>query len=121
MIHNEFLNGIPGLVAGNSVDIPSHLAFSSEDIEPQFTDNTLSGEIGSRNSLNTATVSDNTVTFNGFRPSTAPDADGDYLNSLGLFTAATDGNLWATALTASLLHETSFNIEVNHTVRFNRG
>ena len=120
MIHNKFLNALPNLVGGSTQRIPTHLTFSSDDVSVQFTDNSISGETGSRISLDTPSIDNNSITFVADRPSTLPPSGGTRLNASALFTSSSDGDMWATALISSVLHTTSFNIEVRHTFNFVR-
>lgn len=121
MIQNTFLNKLPQLVAGSTVNLPSHMAFSSSATLPVESDNTLTGEIGTRVSFDSTTIDSNSLTFTGTRSSVAPGASGDTLTSFGIMNSTTGGDMWATAIMSSLLHTTSFDIELNMTVRFDRG
>lgn len=120
MIHNQFLYGLPNLIGGSTQEIPSHLAFSSDEVTINETDSSLSGEAGSRIALETPEIVNNTITFIGVRSSVVPPSGGTYLNASGLFTSDLVGELWATTLIPSLLHTSSFDLEVRHSVRFNR-
>jgi hypothetical protein len=121
MIHNTFLTDIPNLVAGNAVTIPAYMAFGSSGTPLVETNNAMNGEVGSRVAFDATTVDNNAITFTGTRLSTAPGASGQTLTAVGVMNSSAGGDLWASAIMSSLLHTTAFEIEINETVRFNRG
>jgi len=119
-IHDTFLTDIPQLVRGDSISVISHMTFSSDDIQPAISDNTLAGETLPRIALQQTTVDGNLITWRATRNSTVPPFGGTFLNVEAVFTASTGGNMWASALLSSLLHTTSFDLEIRHTVTFDR-
>ena len=120
MIHDYTLTTIPKLLIGSSVDVPSHLAFSSDDITPQYADTSISGEAGARISFSASEADGNAVIYTGTRTSVVPPAGGTYLNVSALEDASTGGNMWASALLSSLLHTTSFDLEIRHQITIDR-
>jgi len=120
MIHTTILTEIPNLLIGNSVDLPSHMAFSSDDITPALADTSISGEAGNRIAFSSSEVDGNSVTFTATRNSTIPPFGGTYLNVSALMNSSAGGEMWVSALLSSLLHTTSFDLEIRHTLIFDR-
>lgn len=116
---DTFLNQIAGVVNGESFTQPSYVGFSSTAITIDPTDTSLSGEYGNRVSVsNSRTL--NEVTLSGVRSGAIASSDGDRLNSFGLFNSSTVGDLHSEALISSLLHTTSFDVEVDWKITFSR-
>ncbi|HEY9702640.1 MAG TPA: hypothetical protein V6C58_09350 [Allocoleopsis sp.] len=120
MINDNFLNGLATLVTGGSYSIPSYLAFGSTTGTLTANDIITSGEFD-RNILTSDSNSANTATFVGAR--TGAEANNEYVNIIGLVNTSTlfgSNDIQANFLLPSVLHSTSFdlNIEVNFT--FNR-
>jgi hypothetical protein len=120
MITDNFLNTIAGWVNGETATIPSFVAWSSSAITPAGTDTSLPSEYTTRTSAS-GTRTLNATTFNSTRLSTLATSTGDYINSLGLLTASTAGTLYAEALVPSILHTTTFDLEVDWTITVSRG
>lgn len=120
MINDNFLLGMAKLAGGQSYTIPSHLAFGSTTGTLTSADLVTSGEFD-RNALSTPDVATNVVKYIGSRSSV--EGDNTYINVIGLHNTSTpysSGDLQANFLVPSLLHTTSFDIEVEFWVSFNR-
>ena len=120
MINDNFLNGMASLAGGQSYTLPSHLAFGSTTGTLTSADLITSGEFD-RNAVSTPVVATNVVKFIGSRSSV--EGDNNYINVIGFHnsgTAYSSGNLQTNFLVPSLLHTTSFDIEVEFWISFNR-
>ena len=118
MIPDVSLNNMAALLKGDTVVVPSHLTFGTTVITPSAGDTTLDGETGSRIELSTPTRTNNIVFFEGIR--TGAIANDEYLNATALFNSTSGGTLYAEATMASVLHTTTFDIEVDWRIEFNR-
>ena len=118
MITDTFLNRIAGWINGESGDSPSNIAFSSSVITPDGTETSLPSEYGRSSADGTRILSE--TTYNGLRSGAIASSTGDYINSLGLLTASTGGDLLVEALVPSVLHTTSFDFEVDWTITVDR-
>ena len=103
---------------GESNTIPSHVAFSSTVITPDTADTSIPGELD--RSATSGTRVTNQVTFNALRSGATASSTGDYINTLGLFTSTSGGNLYAEALVPSVLHTTTFDLEIDWKVTIER-
>lgn len=121
MINDNILNGVAQLLSGGSYTIPSYLAFGSTTGTLTAQDIVTSGEFD-RNALDSDSASANVVKYIGKRLST--EANNEYVNVIGLHNASTlasSGNLQANFLVPSLLHTTSFDINVEFWFSIERG
>jgi hypothetical protein len=121
MINNNLLNGVASLLAGGSYTIPSYLAFGSTSGLLTAADIVTSGEFD-RNALTGYTVSNNTTKFNGTRLST--EASNETVNIISLTNSGTlrgSNDIQVSFLVPSLLHTTSFDLNVEVWVTVNRG
>jgi hypothetical protein len=121
MINDEFLEGMATLASGGSYTVISHLAFGSTSGTITATDLITSGEF-ERDTIDSTTSTGNTVTYVGSRSSAVADGT-TYINVVGWHNASTlasSGNLQANFLLPSLLQTTSFDLEFELTIDFNR-
>ena len=118
MINDNYLEGLAKLVVGESVTIPSHMAFGSSNDDLTASDTTLAGEFD-RISLETGETNGTIAKIIGVRSSV--DADDETVFDIGLFNAASNGNLWSATLISSLLHTTDFDLEVQFWIEHQRG
>lgn len=120
MINDNYLNGMAKLASGESYTIPSHLAFGSTTGTLSSADLITSGEFD-RNSLDDQASATNVAKYFGSRSSA--EANNEYINILSFTNSDTlrgSGDIQANFLVSSLLHTTSFDIEVEMWVSFNR-
>lgn len=122
MINDRLLNGIATYLGlGTGFSIPSHLAFGSIPGTLTSADVVTSGEFD-RNSIDSASVTLNQVKFSGARVST--EAGNEYVNVISLTNGSTLGgssDIMVNFLVPSLLHTTSFDINVDVWLTINRG
>ena len=121
MINNNLLQGVAALLAGSSYTIPSHLAFGSTTGTLTAADIITSGEFD-RNALDSKTTTGATARLSGGRIST--EANNEQVAMVGLHNSATlssSNNLQAAFLVSSLIHTTSFDIDVEFWFTFQSG
>lgn len=121
MLNDNFLNGMASLAAGESYTIISHLAFGSTTGTVTATDTITSGEFD-RNAIDSTDAVGNVVKYIGSRSSA--EANGStYINVVGWHNSATlasSGNVQANFILPSLLQTTSFDLELELWVGFER-
>lgn len=120
MINDNLLNGVASLLAGGSYTIPSNLAFGSTSGVLTAQDVITSGEFD-RNTLSTYSSTNNLVKFIGSRLST--EANNQVVNIISLTNSNTLGgssDIQASFLVPSLIHTTSFDINVEFWININR-
>ena len=105
-------SNIAGVLVGDSFNIPSHIAFSSTVVTLDPTSSTLTGEFGSRVAT-TPSRELNVATYSAIRSGAVASSTGDRINSIGLFSSSTGGELYSIVLVPSLLHTTSFDFEID--------
>lgn len=113
MITNTFLQRVAGLINGESVAVPSYGAFSSSVLTADATRTSLPDELDATRLTITGTRSGATTTFSFLRSGTAASSSGDYINTMALIDSATGGYVLSDLLVPSLLHTTSFDVEVD--------
>lgn len=114
MLTDNLLVDLAKYLNGESSELISHLAFSSDAITPSATDTSISGQLGSRVAVTGVRSStEPTVTFSGLRSGAVASSDGDYVNLNALFTSSTGGTLMAEAIVPSVLHTTDYDLEVD--------
>jgi len=120
MITDTFLNRIAGLINGESVNIPSSAAFSSDVITAAATDTSLPSELDNpRLSVSKSRVL-NTTTYSFVRSGTVVGSSGDYLNAVALIDSATDGFVLSETSVPSLLQTSSFDVSVDWKITVER-
>ena len=119
MINDSYLEGAAGLVIGQSIDIPSHMAFGSTFGTLTGADIITSGEFD-RVSLSTGERSGAIAKHIGLRSSASASSDGDLIQVVGIHTSSAGGDLWTNMLLSSLLHTTDFDVEVEMWGTFER-
>lgn len=110
MITNNFLNELAKAVNGESYVSPGVVAFSSTTKTLSPSDTSLGGELDYDATSGSRVT--NEVTFNALRSGTIVSAGGDRINSLGLLDTST-GTLLAEALVPSVLHTSTYDLDVN--------
>lgn len=118
MISDHFLEQIAAAINGESYDTPAYMAFSSSVITPDATATSLPTEIGRDATTNSRVT--NIVTFSATKSGATVGAGGDRINSLGLVDTSTGGTLFAQALVPSVLHTSTYDLEVNWKVKVER-
>lgn len=114
-----FLNTMAAALAQETYVVPAYLAFGTSSISPSLTDTAIDGEVGDRSSLSNPSREDNEVTYTALRlAGDVVGSSGDNIKSLGLLTAATDGDLLTLRSLPGILQTTSFDIDVTVKVRF---
>lgn len=116
---DTFLNQVAGVLNSESMTVPSHIGFSSTAITIDPSDTTLSGEFGSR----VAVTSDRTLnetTFSCIKTGATVGSSGERINAMGLFNAASSGDLHAEALVSSSLQTSDFDVELDWIVKLQR-
>jgi len=117
MITDIFLEEVAKYMNAEASTTVSDLTFSSTVITPDATDTSVAGELGARvTTTNSRSSTVPTVTFIGTRSGAIASSSGDFVNLVALFTASSGGNLMAEALVPSVLHTTSFDLEVNWSI-----
>ena len=113
-VMNNMLTETAKAIAGESYSVMSHLAFSTDtSFAIAVSDSAISGESGDRIALSDSR-SVATVTFNGTRTGAlVASSDGETLTGAGTLSASSGGTLFSEILLPSLLHTTSFDIEVD--------
>lgn len=120
MITDLFLNEMAKALAGESYVVPTYLAFGSSVITESAGSTTLSGEFGSRVAV-TDSRSTSTVTFTGTRSAASVSTSaGDTLNSMGLKSSSSGGTHLSETALSSIIHTTTFDIEVESIITFGR-
>lgn len=120
MINDNYLNGMAKLAVGEAYTIPSHLAFGSTTGTITSADLVTSGEFD-RNALDSDSQSTNVAKYIGSRSSAT--AGNEYINVISFVNSSTlrgSGDIQSNFLISSLLHTTSFDVEVEWWVSFNR-
>jgi hypothetical protein len=122
MINDNLLNGVATTIGvGSGYSIPSHLAFGSTTGTLTAADVITSGEFD-RNALSGVVVNNNSITFTGARLST--EANNEYVNVISMTNSGTlrgSNDIQVSFLVPSLLHSTSFDINVDIYLTVNRG
>ena len=118
MITDIFLNNLAKAINGESFTLPAYNAFSSSVITVDATDTSLPTEYD-RSSASGARIN-NTVTFTSVRSGAIASSSGDYINSMGLLSSSTVGDLHVEALVPNVLHTTSFDLEVDWAITIER-
>jgi hypothetical protein len=112
MINDNFLNGMAGLLIGESVTIPSYLAFGSTTGTLTAQDTITSGEFD-RNIYTTTERIGNVSKYSFLRTGgEVATSSGQYINVIGLMNSSAGGSLWANTLVSSLLHTTAFDLDI---------
>jgi hypothetical protein len=119
MLTNNFLYAVAGWMNGETTTIPTHVAWSSTVITPSATDTSIAHEYDRSSVTNSRVL--NKATFSATRSSVVASSTGDYINMAGLFNAATTGTLFAEALVPSLLHTTTYDLELDWNITVTRG
>jgi len=119
MITDTFLNELATVINGGTMDVPSHIGFTSTALTLSGTDTSMSGEFGNRVSVSGTRVLSNT-TFGGLRGGAVASSSGDTINAIGLFDASTTGDLYAEALVPSVIHTSTFDFEIDWGIRVSR-
>ena len=120
MINDNILNGIAAKLAGGSYTIPSHLAFGSTSGTLTVNDIITSGEFD-RNALSSVTNTTNVVKFIGARLST--EANNETTNIISLVNSGTlrgSGDIQVNFLIPSLIHTTSYDMNIEVWLTINR-
>lgn len=118
MITDKFENNVAGLIGGEIATIPSHIIFSTSVITPNATDTALPSELD--RSVATKSRITKNITFTAIRSGSVASTGGDIINSLGLGTAPTGGDLLGEAVVSSLLHTTAFDLQVDWLISVQR-
>jgi hypothetical protein len=121
MINDNLLNGVATLLSGGSFTIPSYLAFGSTTGTLTATDIITSGEFD-RNALSSDSNTTNTVTYIGSR--LGSEASSQTINIISLVNSSTangSNDIISNFLLPSVIHTTSFDINVEVTYTITRG
>lgn len=118
MIVDTFLNRIAGWLNGETANIPSYVAWSSSVITPAGTDTSVPSEYDESAATGSRVLT--VTTFNSLRTGAIASSAGDYINSIYLLDSST-GTLLAEALVPSVLHTTTFDLEVDWQLTVSRG
>lgn len=110
MITNNFLNEVSKAINGESYVSPGVIGFSSTTKTLSPTDTSLGGELDYGSAAGTRVT--NVTTFNALRSGAAVGVGGDRINSLGLLNTST-GTLLAEALVPSVLHTSTYDLDVS--------
>jgi len=108
---------------GVAVTIPAYLAVATTEIASIATSATeLEGEVGTRGALSRSR-SGFTVSYSAVRSGAVviDTANGDSLNSSGLFDSLTNGDFEAGVTHTGILQQTSYDLEFNYDVISGRG
>jgi len=119
MINDNMINGLAGALNGESLTIPASMLFSSDVVAVSGTATSIPGVLDYDDVTNSRTA--NVTKFTGVRSGTAASSGGDYINTLGLLTSSSGGDLMAMAAVSSLLHTTDFDLEVDWEITIARG
>jgi hypothetical protein len=111
MINDNFLTMMSKLLNGESVSLPTSLAYGSSVMTVAVDSSSLTGEYASRDSVSNSR-SGFTVSFEGVRSGTIASSGGDVLQTFGLYDDSTGGNLLTAVLASSVLHTSSFDLNV---------
>jgi len=120
MINNNFLEGLAKMLNGESYTVPNYMAFGSTLITPTSADTSVAGEFD-RNAT-TSSRSTYTVKFVGSR--TAAEANNETLYNTALVNSSvlySSGNVQANTVIASIIHSSTFDIDVEYWFTINRG
>lgn len=120
MITNTFLQRVAGLINGESVAVPSHGAFSSSVLTADGTRTSLPDELDATRLVLTGSRSGTTTTFSFLRSGATATSTGDYINTMALIDSATGGFVMSDLAVPSLLHTTSFDVEVDWKIQVRR-
>jgi len=122
MITNSFLNEVASAITSNTFVTPGYLGVATTVVSSiGATATSLSGEIGDRVIL-TKTVSGRQASYAGVRTvaSVVTVSTGDNIQSVGLLTGSTSGNLHQGIVIGGLTQTTNFNLEVDVNVIVDR-
>lgn len=120
MINDNYIEGCAKLLTGEAYTLPSHLAFGSTTGVLASNDTITSGEFD-RNALDSKASANNVSKYIGTRSSV--EASGETINVVGMHNTGAlgaSGDLQLNFLVPSLVHTTSFDVEVEAWVSFNR-
>jgi hypothetical protein len=120
MITDTFLQRIAGLINGESVAIPAYGAFSSTVLSADATRTSLPDELDATRLDLTKTRTGTTTTYTFLRSGSVASSSGDYINTMALIDSATGGYVLSDLAVPSLLHTTSFDVEVDWKVQVRR-
>ena len=112
-VTNTFLNELAKAINGESYLTASHIVAGSTDVSTIDTsDTTIQGELGSRISTS-GSRTDNNVEFSAIRSGAVviDTTNGDDINSAGLLTAETGGELLSGITLGGVTQTTNFDIE----------
>ena len=121
MINDNYLIGMANLAGNLPYSIPAYLAVGSTTGVLTSGDLVTSGEFD-RNACSSPVVSTNVVKYIGSR--TSVEAGNEYINVVGFHNSSvpfSSGNLQVNFLVPSLLHASTFDIEIEAWISFNRG
>lgn len=111
MITDVFLTEIAKAINSESNAVPAYIAFSSSVITPDPGDTSLPSEYDRSATSNSRAT--NEVTYTASRSGTSVSGSGEYINTIGLLDTSTGGNLLAEGLVPSVLHTSTYDLEVN--------
>ena len=118
MIVDTFLYELAKKINGESSESPDYVAFSEDVITPDATDTSIPGILDGDAASGSRTLG--VVTFNAIRSGAVASSSGDYINTLGLTKTSGSGTLFAEALVPSILHTTSYDLEVDWDITVSR-
>jgi len=121
MINDNFINQMAAVINGESITVPTYLAFGSTTGTLTSQDTVTSGEFD-RNLYTTRERTNNTTKLSFLRSGTeVTTSSGQTINVIGLMTGSTAGSLWSNVLVSSLLHTTAFDLDIELWYTVNRG
>lgn len=119
MINDITLIELSKALNGEVFITPSHTSFGSTSTILTPATSTLPGELD--RSLNSNSRLNNRTTFISSRSGVAViTPGGDRINNIGLWSAASAGSLFASSLVPSILHSSTYDLEVNWNIFIER-
>lgn len=112
MINDNFLTALAKLMNSESASMPSYLAYGSSTMVVETDSSSLVDEYNNRDAVS-GSRSGTVVTFNGLRSGSVVGSAGDTLYTVGLYDSVSGGNLMSAVLTSSILHTSSFDIDID--------
>lgn len=118
VLTDVFLDEMAKAMNGESYTVGSDVAFSNDIIVPDATDTALPSEFD--RSSTTGSRTGNKVSFTAIRSGAIASVGGDTVNSIGLLTASSGGNLLSEATVPSIVHTQTFDLEVDWQITIER-
>lgn len=120
MIIETFLEELAKAINSEGYSVPTHMAEGSSTMTINTDTSVLTGEYPSRQAVSSSRVN-NITTFNALRTgASVASSSGEVVYTFGLYDSSSSGNLLTAVLASSILHTTSFDIDVDWDITIER-